>query len=228
MSMTARDRAVPGAGEIAAQLEALPERNAEALRRVRRAISRQIEGEQPGVVLDLALALLGTGALGSHVIAYELILHHPTALSALRAADIERLGSSMQSWGEVDTFACYIAGRAWRMGRISDRLIARWARSTNRWWRRAALVSTVPLNVRAQGGDGDAPRTLAVCALLAEDRDPMVVKALSWALREVAVRDRDSVSVFLEGHEDRLAQRVLREVRNKLETGRKDPGRRSR
>jgi 3-methyladenine DNA glycosylase AlkD len=51
----------------------------------------------------------------------------------------------------------------------------------------------------------------------------MVVKALSWALRELAVRDPQAVRGFLAARGDTLAPRVRREVRNKLETGRKQP-----
>lgn len=74
-----------------------------------------------------------------------------------------------------------LSGPAWRQGQIQDQAIAEWAKSTVRWWRRAALVSTVPLNFKARGGWGDAPRTLRICALLIGDRDEMIVKALSWA-----------------------------------------------
>jgi 3-methyladenine DNA glycosylase AlkD len=49
----------------------------------------------------------------------------------------------------------------------------------------------------------------------------MVVKAISWALREAAKRDAAAVKQFISKHEDRLAPRVLREVRSKLLTGRK-------
>jgi 3-methyladenine DNA glycosylase AlkD len=61
--------------------------------------------------------------------------------------------------------------------------------------------------------------------LLLADRDDMVVKAMSWALRELAKRDPDSVRDFLSKHENELAKRVLREVRNKLKTGLKNPQR---
>jgi len=67
-----------------------------------------------------------------------------------------------------------------------------------------------------------------VCRLLATDRDDMVVKALSWGLRELAKRDPESVRRFLAEREDVLAPRVLREVRNKLTTGLKNPRPRSR
>ena len=96
-------------------------------------------------------------------------------------------------------------------------------RAQNRWWRRAALVSTVPLNRKTVGGNGDAQRTLRICHMLRHDRDDMVIKALSWALRELAKRDAKAVREFLMQYESELAPRVLREVRNKLTTGLKEP-----
>jgi 3-methyladenine DNA glycosylase AlkD len=76
----------------------------------------------------------------------------------------------------------------------------------------------VPLNVKARGGRGDAQRTLRVCTLLMDDRDDMIVKALSWALRALVTRDPDSVKQFLEQNQTRLPALVRREVRNKLAT----------
>jgi len=51
----------------------------------------------------------------------------------------------------------------------------------------------------------------------------MVAKAMSWALRELAVHDPDAVREFLNEHGHVLAARVKREVRNKLTTGLKNP-----
>jgi 3-methyladenine DNA glycosylase AlkD len=53
----------------------------------------------------------------------------------------------------------------------------------------------------------------------------MVVKALSWALREVVPHRPIAVQLFLEQYRARLAPRVLREVGNKLRTGLKTPTR---
>jgi 3-methyladenine DNA glycosylase AlkD len=93
-------------------------------------------------------------------------------------------------------------------------------------------VSTVPLNSRARGGSGDAKRTLTICRALLDDPHDLVQKALSWALRELAKRDADSVRGFLAANRDRISARVRREVENKLATGRKQvrasAGRRSR
>ena len=81
------------------------------------------------------------------------------------------------------------------------------------------------LNNKARGGSGDPVRTLAVCKLLLNDRDDMVVKAMSWALRELVKHDTNAVQEFLELHLDTLTARVVREVSNKLNTGLKNPRR---
>jgi 3-methyladenine DNA glycosylase AlkD len=162
--------------------------------------------------------------------AYELIHHHRAALAGLRAADLRRLGRGLDGWAATDAFGLYVAGPAWRERQVSEGLVRRWARSKDRWWRRAALVSTVALNSRARGGRGDVARTLAVCRSLLADRDDMVVKAMSWALRELAKRDPAAARRFVAAHRGELAARVVREVGNKLATGLKNPrgGRRAR
>ena len=114
------------------------------------------------------------------------------------------------------------------MGRIHDGLIRRWAQSDDWWCRRAALVSTVPLNSKARGGQGDARRTLEICQMIMADGHEMVQKALSWALRELAKRDPRSVELILAEHVAEIAARVKREVKNKLTTGLTNPRKRLR
>jgi hypothetical protein len=55
----------------------------------------------------------------------------------------------------------------------------------------------------------------------------MLVKAMSWALRALVVHAPHAVGQFLDEHEELLAARVKREVRNKLSTGLKTPRRKS-
>ena len=73
------------------------------------------------------------------------------------------------------------------------------------------------------GRSADIARTLAVCRMLVADRQDLVVKALSWALRELVVHDPEAVRRFLAQNEETLASRIKREVRNKLDTGLKNP-----
>lgn len=195
------------------------------LRKLRREFSRRLARAEPGDVVSLALRLVDRGGIARRFVAYELVHHHRGALASLGARDLERLGRGLDGWGAVDAFGLYLAGPAWRERQVGDRLIHRWAHARDRWWRRAALVSTVPLNSRARGGSGDTARTVAVCGALIGDRDDMVVKAMSWALRELAKQDPAAARRFLATHRRALAARVVREVGNKLDTGLKNPGR---
>jgi 3-methyladenine DNA glycosylase AlkD len=193
-----------------------------ALRAERRVVSKSLTGNTRGEVLALAHGLIR--AKLPRFVAYELVLSHPPTMDALTVEEVEGLGAGLTHWGDVDAFACIVAGPAWRAGRIRRPAIERWARSADWCWRRAALVSTVPLNSRARGGRGDTPRTLGVCARLAGDHHDMVEKALSWALRELSKRDPASVEEFLRKFDSKLGARVIREVNNKLTMGLKNPG----
>ena len=187
-------------------------------------LARSIEAPEDAVLL--ADNLVVSGGFEERTLAYLLLSRHRAAFATLRVDGIEALGRGMDNWASVDAFATLVAGPAWLAGQLGDSDVERWARSSDRWWRRAALASTVPLNKKRAGdGTGDARRTLAICDRLAEDRDDMVVKALSWALRSLAERDPVPVRAFLDEHGDALAARVRREVRHKLETGLKQPWR---
>jgi 3-methyladenine DNA glycosylase AlkD len=188
---------------------------------VRRRHERTLAGEPPGEILSVCDRLFEGGSWPERLVASELLVARQDALGRLQRAQVERWAEGLADWGSVDMYGVTVAGVAWREGRVPDEQVMRWARSSDRWRRRLALVATVPLNARARGGAGDTARTLRVCRALADDRDDMVVKALSWALRELAKRDPGSVARFIGAKGDRLASRVRREVKAKLETGRK-------
>lgn len=209
------------ASEINAEIRALPVRNTPNGRIIRRKYSRMLKQASPEFILDLARELLEN--YGYRWLPYELIQNHRAAFQSVGEAELEQLGRGINSWWSVDSFARSLAGPAWLKGQVSDKLIHKWAHSEDRWWRRASLVCTVALNMRSQGGMGDVPRTLEVCRFLVDDHDDMVLKAESWALRELVVHDPDAVQKFLSEYEDVLAARVKREVRNKLTTGLKNP-----
>ncbi len=210
------------AKDVIARIDGAAPNTTAGVRHARREISKHLKAMDRALILRLALDVIRSRHSYGRFVAYELVQHHEAAMQGLTPAEVERLGEGMSDWAAVDTFACYISGPAWREGRIADGRVHLWAQSKDRWWRRAALVSTVPLNVRSQGGDGDPRRTLAVCARLLDDRDEMIVKAMSWALRALAVRDAAAVSAFIVDYDDRLAALVKREVRNKLATGLKN------
>jgi 3-methyladenine DNA glycosylase AlkD len=213
--------------EIDLRIRKLPNLKTENVRNVRKEFSKRLVNTSPQIVVSISIRLLQLDRPGFEyrLVAYELVCYHKDALRSLGEKELELLGQGISRWEDVDTFACYLAGPAWREFQVPDELIHGWARSEDRWWRRAAVVCTVALNNKARGGRGDTARTLDVCRLLVSDRDEMVVKAMSWSLRELSRRDPDAVRAFLLEYKGLLAPRVVREVNTKLTTGLKNPRR---
>jgi 3-methyladenine DNA glycosylase AlkD len=208
-------------GALLRAISAAPASDTASLRAVRRAVSAAWAKAPAAAVIAVASDLHRRRL--HRWIGFELIRHHKAAFSAVNDALLAQFTEGLDSWDVVDAFARILSGPAWVAGRASDGLIDEWSRSPDRWKRRAALVSTVALNSPGDGGQGDADRTLAVCGRLADDRDDMVEKALSWALRALAKPCPAAVVGFMAANDDRLAARVRREVGAKLRTGLKNP-----
>ncbi|MGD8822787.1 MAG: DNA alkylation repair protein, partial [Anaerolineales bacterium] len=134
---------------ISKEINGLPEKNAPNLNRVRKHVSRRIKTWSGEEVVHLGLLLLEMH--GQRGMANELIFYHPEAVAALNVQWVERLGRGIDSWFTTDSFGVNISGPAWMLDRLADADVARWAASDNRWWRRTALVSTVPLNTISRG-----------------------------------------------------------------------------
>ena len=172
--------------------------------------------------IDLALKLVGLDILECQQVAFEFIWKNKKALQAISPEQIFALGRTLDNWVSVDMYCLSITGYCWRTGKLVDETIVQWAKNENRWIRRTALVSTVPLNLRSRGGTGDVERTLLICRLLVSDFDDMIVKAMSWALRELSKSDKQAVVRFMEENNSQLHPRVTREVQTKLTTGKKN------
>jgi 3-methyladenine DNA glycosylase AlkD len=197
---------------IARAVRALPRRDTTSIRGVRRAFSRELAEAPARTVLGVVWPLLRSDDTALRLVGYELCACHDGTMGCLSERIVRRLGVHLTSWFDADCLGKLIAGPAWRSGRISDGLVFAMAMSKNVYWRRSALVSTLGQTTS---------RTVGVCRKLRNDPEPMVWKALSWALRDLSKRDPEAVRTFVAEYEDVLASAVVREVRTKLETGTK-------
>ncbi len=195
-----------------------------AMRAIATAAAKQLkaDGADAESVFALCDALIESEELhdAARMVAFEIAYRHRGLRDSLDRRMLERLGRTLDGWASVDHFARKLSGPAWQRGQLSDARIMQWAKSTNFWWQRVGLVSTIALNERHLG-TGDAIRTLAICELFIDERADLHIRALSWALRELGQRDSTPVLAFIERHEGSLAPRIIREVQNKLITGHK-------
>lgn len=155
----------------------------------------------------------------------ELIGLSKRQIPSLPSTFFERWRKPLCTWHDTDGLGIYIFGPwlAANLSRVSklEKLIA--AREVCS--RRLALVGTVVLNRRRETAIPEL--TLKLVDAVAGERDPLITKAVSWALRELSKTCADLVKRYVEQNCERLPAIAVREVRNKLQTGLKNPRRRA-
>ena len=172
--------------------------------------------------LDLIRRLIDKDVFELQQIAFEYLQTEKNLYKSLTEEFIESIEKNLDNWISVDYFGAIVVGCAWRENFVSTEKVKSYLKSDDFWIRRIAVVATVSLNQKARGGLGDSKRTLEICKLVVDDHQEMIVKALSWALRELAKIDKEPVIEFVNENENRLHKKVLREVTNKLKTGLKN------
>ena len=209
------------AAEIRAEIAALPRRDTPSMRALRKRRSTELKAHPAADVIALAQALERASPQEGKWVGYELIRFHPGAFAIVGEAQIEDFAGRIASWYATDAFGTILSGPLWAKARLPDAMFDAWSHSESRWLRRSALVATVGRNATRP----NPASTFALCLRLAADRDDMVEKAVSWALRYLSQKDRPAVEAFWAEHGERFRPRVQREVRHKLATGVKNPRR---
>lgn len=171
--------------------------------------------------IALAQALIDTHIFECQFVVYEWLGRDRKILKEITAAEVKNLMQNLDNWVSVDTLSMGLLGAAWRLGIVDDLLIEQLLHSNDLWLRRTGLVATVGLNLKSRGGTGDTKRTLWACTMLKSDHEKMIIKAMSWALRELAKHDEKAVQDFLQKHQTELHKQVIREVEKKIQTGKK-------
>jgi 3-methyladenine DNA glycosylase AlkD len=124
-------------------------------------------------------------------------------------------------WAMIDHLTCDpFADLLELYPNLADKTRA-WSKSRSVWLRRASLAAFCRPALKGKFIE----ISFVNLTRLAADHDPMVFKAVSWLLRNFIKTNRCQVESFLHDHEAVLAKQVLREVRTKLLTGKKNPKR---
>lgn len=123
------------------------------------------------------------------------------ALAAWYLAAVRR--GRVNNWDLVDSSAPGILG-GWLFDRPRD-VLFELAASPVLWERRVAMIATQGFINR-----GDATTALELAALLRDDREDLMQKAVGWMLREIGKRvDRGLLIAFLDEHAHRMPRTEL-------------------
>jgi 3-methyladenine DNA glycosylase AlkD len=110
------------------------------------------------------------------------------------------------TWGDHDALVHYLIGPMVVADPTRLRAVFRWARSRNRWRRRAACVALI----RGARQRMFRPEIARLSEMLLNDEDDMVQKGLGWLLREYAKFDAAKAVPLLMRLRTRAPSLVLR------------------
>jgi 3-methyladenine DNA glycosylase AlkD len=112
----------------------------------------------------------------------------------------------ISSWADHDALVHYLIAPMIVVRPARAKNIFRWAKSRNRWHRRAACVALIQGTSRRMF----FPEIIRLSNLLLSDEDDMVQKGLGWLLRETAKADRKRTVPYLMKIRGRAPRLVLR------------------
>lgn len=118
----------------------------------------------------------------------------------------------VSSWADHDGLVHYLIGPMILDEPARSKVVFRWAKSRNRWHRRAAAVALIH-SARKRTG---FKQVMKVSNALLRDNDDMVQKGLGWLLREAAKADPERTIPYLMAIRDAAPRLVLRTACEKL------------
>lgn len=124
----------------------------------------------------------------------------------------------VSDWAVADSLSLVITGKLLLDNRITLADLSFLKIHPNIFGRRIYITSMV-LPVRKDTSDINL--FLSEIEHFIPDKNKYIYKAVSWVLREGTKKFKAQISAFLEQHSEELHSSVVREVRNKIETGKK-------
>jgi len=121
----------------------------------------------------------------------------------------------ISSWADHDALVHYLISPLVAAKAARTNEVFRWARSRNRWHRRAACVALI----RGARQKMFFPEIKRLTALLLSDQDDLVQKGLGWLLRETTKFDAKRTVPYLMSIRERAPRLVLRTACETLPAG---------
>lgn len=187
-----------------------------ALRRAIRQCRREILREHDFEFLTQVADQLFSGPVLEEKIAGVFLLEGLDAQCGDREfALFESWLDRISSWADHDALVHDLISPMIRAKPARSKFVFRWAKSPNRWRRRAACVALI----RAARAQLLFPKIVKLSASLLADNDDMVQKGLGWLLRETAKFDAKRTLPYLMKIRKRAPRLVLRTACETLPAG---------
>lgn len=177
------------------------------LRKVAARFRRAIKNEKGlDFLVQVADKLFAGRVLEEKVFAVELLQKDVKQFGDREFRLFESWLNRVSSWADHDGLVHYLISPLIAAGPRRTASVFRWARSRDRWHRRAACVALI----RGARKNMFFSEIVRLSDQLLEDEDDMVQKGLGWLLRETAKADAKRTVPYLQKIRKRAPRLVLR------------------
>ncbi len=185
------------------------------LRRAMRRCRKEILRERDFSFLVQVADQLFSGSILDEKVAAVFLLENLHAQSGDREFKLfETWLDRISSWADHDALVHDLIAPMMAVKPARAKVVFRWAKSKNRWHRRAACVAMI----RGSRARIFFPETVRLSNMLIADEDDMVQKGLGWLLRETAKYDAKRTVPYLMKIRARAPRLVLRTACETLPT----------
>jgi 3-methyladenine DNA glycosylase AlkD len=168
-------------------------------------------------LVGLVRALWSQPIFDSRIAAVLVLESYPRLLGAADLGLIQELVRGSGTWALVDPLAANVLGGILIEHPAVASRLDRWARDSDFWVRRAALLSQMGPIKRGASFE----RFARYADAMLDEREFFIRKAIGWVLRETSKRDPDTVYSWLAPRIDRASGVTVREAVKYLDSDRR-------
>ena len=164
------------------------------------------------LTLQVAEALVRSGVLDEAGIGFRLMRRMIRYIEPTHFDVFDSWVDHINNWANIDGLSTWLISETVKKDPSLIEGLLLWTYSENRWRRRAAAVSLVPIARRG----GMLAEAFSIADRLMEDEDDMVRKGVGWLLKEASKEHPDEVRGYLLRWRERASALVLRYASEKL------------
>ncbi len=169
-------------------------------------------GGDIGLTLEVAEELLESGVLDEASVGILLMMRFTRRFKPELFDVFDGWVDHLTNWANTDGLSTGLISKAVRLDPGLVKRLINWTGSENRWRRRAAAVSLVPIARRGEMLE----EVFEVADRLMADEEDMVQKGVGWLLKEASKKHPDEVREYLIRWRPETSGLVLRYASEKL------------
>lgn len=171
--------------------------------------------------MEILLNLLGSKIFEIQQFAYELTIQDLDFLQLLTEVELLKIYPKNDNWFLIDLFSINILGQLWVSKQVDHNFVAQFLHHKDVLINRISVIACHAFKKLTLEEDYFKSQVSPILLDANNNKQDSIQKALSWTLRVLTKNNKKLILQFLNENENLLSEKIKREVRSKMDTGRK-------